>query len=226
MSAIEVANRLGFEAAGRGSRDFILASSRLVVQPLVDEFSFQVGLIDDDIAEPDELIVLYIGWGPPFWEAPATATGVIVDNDVANLWVVGDSGPEGGILNFVIRSDRPSSGEVTVGYATEDASPVSAEAGTDYRARSDTAVIAAGELSATVSVQTLADDLDEDAETFQLRLRNPTGGASLADADAVATGTIDDDADEVPPSGAGVGRVGGRGRDSGVRGHFGRAQRA
>ena len=200
VSAIEVANGLGFEAAGRGSRDFILASSRLVVQPLVDEFSFQVGLIDDDIAEPDELIVLYIGWGPPFWEAPATATGVIVDNDVANLWVVGDSGPEGGILNFVIRSDRPSSGEVTVGYATEDASPVSAEAGIDYRARSDTAVIAAGELSATVSVQTLADDLDEDAETFQLRLRNPTGGASLADADAVATGTIDDDADEVPPS--------------------------
>ena len=200
VSAIEVANRRGFEAAGRGSRDFILASSRLVVQPLVDEFSFQVGLIDDDIAEPDELIVLYIGWGDPFWEAPATATGVIRDNDVANLWVVGDSGPEGGILNFVIRSDRPSSGEVTVGYATEDASPVSAEAGTDYRARSDTAVIAAGDLSATVSVQTLADDLDEDAETFQLRLRNPAGGASLADADAVATGTIDDDADEVPPS--------------------------
>ena len=200
VSAIEVANVLGYEAAGRGSRDFILASSRLVVQPLVDEFSFQVGLIDDDIAEPHELIVLYIGWGSPFWEAPATATGVIFDNDVANLRVVGDSGPEGGILNFVIRSDRPSSGEMTVGYATEDASPVSAEAGTDYRARSDTAVIAAGDLSATVSVQTLADDLDEDAETFQLRLRNPTGGASLADANAVATGTIDEDADDVPPS--------------------------
>ena len=90
---------------------------------------------------------------------------------------------------------------MTVGYATEDASPVSAEAGIDYRARSDTAVIAAGDLSATVSVfRRWRTTLDEDAETFQLRLRNPTGGASLADADAVATGTIDEDADDVPPS--------------------------
>ena len=82
-------------------------------------------------------------------------------------------------------------------YSTEDTTPPSAEAGPDYRARSSTAVIAAGDLSATVAVFAPQDGLDEDAETFQLRLSNPTGGAGLADADAVATGTITDD--DPPP---------------------------
>ena len=172
-------------------------SSTIVFVPaLATEASFTVVLIDDEIDEPDEDIRMSVRSAS--YLEHVEAVGTIVDDDQAALSVAGDSGPEGGFLNFVIRLDGPSDRTVTVDYATEDATPPSAEAGTDYRARSDTAVIAAGDLSATVAVFAPQDRLDEDAETFQLRLRNPTGGASLADADAVATGTIDDD--DVPPS--------------------------
>ena len=169
---------------------------KTTVAALATEASFTVVLIDDDIDEPDEDIRMSVRSAS--YLEHVEAVGTIVDDDQAALSVAGDSGPEGGFLNFVIRLDGPSDRTVTVDYATEDATPPSAEAGTDYRARSDTAVIAAGDLSATVAVFAPQDRLDEDAETFQLRLINPTGGASLADADAVATGTITDD--DVPPS--------------------------
>ena len=169
---------------------------KTTVAALATEASFTVVLIDDDIDEPDEDIRMSVRSAS--YLEHVEAVGTIVDDDQAALSVAGDSGPEGGFLNFVIRLDGPSDRTVTVDYATEDATPPSAEAGTDYRARSDTAVIAAGDLSATVAVFAPQDRLDEDAETFQLRLINPTGGASLADADAVATGTITDDDD--PPA--------------------------
>ena len=172
-------------------------SSTIVFVPaLATEASFTVVLIDDDIDEPDEDIRMSVRSDSDLEHVEAV--GTIVDDDQAALSVAGDSGPEGGFLNFVIRLDGPSDRTVTVDYATEDATPPSAAAGTDYRARSGPAVIAAGDLSATVAVFAPQDRLNEDAETFQLRLSNPTGGASLADADAVATGTITDDDD--PPS--------------------------
>ena len=134
----------------------------------------------------------------PAHPSSTTATGTIIDDDQASLSVTGDSGPEGGFLNFTISLDRLSSEDVTVDYATEEASPVSAAAGVDYRARTGTAMISAGDLSATVAVFAPQDGLDEEAETFLLRLSNPTGGAQLLDADAVAVGTITDD--DAPPN--------------------------
>ena len=179
------------------------------------EVSLSFYLIDDDADEPDETLIVNVVpliTGSPIWtvqpgDDAATlggeaggviARGTILDDDDVSLSVADTAGREGALLSFVIRLDRPNDNTVTVDYATEDATPPSAVAGADYRARSGTAVIAAGELSATVAVFAPQDRLDEDDETFQLRLSNPTGGASLADADAVAVGTIVDDDD--PPS--------------------------
>ena len=168
------------------------------VPSLHTEVSFEVELVDDDIAEADEQLYLRIDWVTGRWGASgAFAAGTIFDDDQASLSVGDVSGAEGGFLNFVVSLDRPSDRTVTVHYDTEDASPRSALAGVDYRARSGTAVIAAGELAATVAVFAPQDRLDEDDETFLLQLSDPTGGASLADAGAVAVGMIVDD-DELP----------------------------
>ena len=184
------------QGTARPGLDYHLVRLDTRIPALSTEVTFHVELIDDDIDEPDEEI--RVGLWLISTGGSLTAVGTILDDDQAALSVAGDSGPEGGFLNFVIRLDGPSDRTVTVDYATEDTTPPSAEAGTDYRARSSTAVIAEGELSATVAVFAPQDGLDEDAETFLLRLGNPTGGASLADADAVATGTITDD--DTPPS--------------------------
>ena len=184
-------------SVARPVRDYV-SPGAVYVPSLHTEVSFEVELVDDDIAEADEQLYLRIDWVTGRWGASgAFAAGTIFDDDQASLSVGDVSGAEGGFLNFVVSLDRPSDRTVTVHYDTEDASPRSALAGVDYRARSGTAVIAAGELAATVAVFAPQDRLDEDDETFLLQLSDPTGGASLADAGAVAVGTIVDD-DELP----------------------------
>ena len=183
-----------FEDLGGTARpgvDYYLPLTRAVFSSAGGtEVSLSFYLIDDDVDEPEETLIVNVVpliTGSPIWtvqpgDDAATlggeaggviARGTILDDDDVSLSVAGDSGPEGGFLNFVIRLDGPSDNTVTVDYATEDATPLSAVAGADYRARSGTAVIAAGELSATVAVFAPQDRLDEDDETFLLRLATP-----------------------------------------------------
>jgi hypothetical protein len=77
---------------------------------------------------------------------------------------------------------------VEVDYATTDASAL---AGLDYTAGTGTLTFPAGTVSLTVAVPVVGDLLDEPDETFFLDLSNPTGGATLLDAQGV--GTIQDD---------------------------------
>jgi hypothetical protein len=63
----------------------------------------------------------------------------------------------------------------------------SATEGGDYSAVDGTLVFAAGEVSKTIVVPTLADDLSEGPETVLLALDTPTGGATLGAAAATVT---------------------------------------
>ena len=70
------------------------------------------------------------------------------------------------------------SGATSVSYATADGT---ATAGTDYTAVSGTLDFAAGELSKTITVPILNDNIFEGAsETFSVNLSAPTGGALLS----------------------------------------------
>src|SRR5262249_2614714 len=71
--------------------------------------------------------------------------------------------------------------------ATQDGT---AQAGSDYVARSDTLVFGPGEISKTLRIPILNDSLVEVAETFQVVLSDATGGPEVG---ASATVTIDDD---------------------------------
>ncbi len=100
---------------------------------------------------------------------------------------VGDArvreGPQA-VLVFTVTLDRARDRDVTVDYATSDAT---ARAGEDYTAVSGTLVFTAGERSGTVSVTVLDDAHDEGAETLTLRLFNARGAVIE---DGVAEGTI------------------------------------
>ena len=116
---------------------------------------------------------------------PASAT-VRVSNRDALLRVRDATVREGpqAVLRFDVSLDRAAAERVTVDYATSD---VTATAGADYTATSDTLSFAVGEVSKTVSVAVLDDAHDEGTETLMLTLSNAQGAALDDD---TATGTI------------------------------------
>jgi stress response protein SCP2 len=71
----------------------------------------------------------------------------------------------------VNRSENTSSGTATVDYATGN---VTANAGTDYTATNGTLTFAEGVTSQTMSITITGDTGNEDSETFNITLSNPT----------------------------------------------------
>lgn len=99
----------------------------------------------------------------------------------------------GGRLVFTVTLSTPSSGTVTVDYATSNGTAL---AGIDYVARSGTLTFAPGETSKTVTVWTIEDSVIEPGETVTLTLSNPSG-AELGNASV--SGTIsNDDSNSAP----------------------------
>ncbi|MET0554799.1 MAG: FG-GAP-like repeat-containing protein [Vicinamibacteria bacterium] len=103
---------------------------------------------------------------------------------------VGDAsrgeGSSAGVV-FTISLSQPSAQNVTVGYATANAT---ATAPADYAALAGTVTFAPGVTSRTVKITTVGDTLDEDDETFSLVL---SGAAGATIEDGQGTGTIVDD---------------------------------
>ena len=74
---------------------------------------------------------------------------------------------------------------VKVAYETED---VDATAGSDYTATSGTLTFGPSDTRKTIDVPILDDDLDDDGETFKVKLSNPTGaGVSISDDEGIGT---------------------------------------
>ena len=83
---------------------------------------------------------------------------------------------EDATADFTVRLTPAATATVTVDYATEDAS---AMAPGDYTATSGTLTFDAGETEKTVSVPIVDDSVEDDGETFNLRLSNPSGGDAV-----------------------------------------------
>ena len=101
---------------------------------------------------------------------------------------------EGSAIAFPVTLSRAADEAVTVAWATRDGTAL---AGADYTAASGILTLEAGATEKTVSVPTIADTRDEEAETLTLSLFSATG-AQPVDTARSAVGTIVDDDD--PPS--------------------------
>jgi hypothetical protein len=84
----------------------------------------------------------------------------------------------------VVTLSSASSTPVSVNYATADGT---ATAGKDYMAQTGTVTFAPGQTSHLVLLATLADPVVDGNETFNVQLSNPTGGATIANGNAVVT---------------------------------------
>ena len=85
-----------------------------------------------------------------------------------------------------------SAGAATVNYATSDGT---AKAGEDYTPASGTLSFAAGETTRTFTVTILDDSSDEEVETVNLTLSNPTGGIVVGGNSTSAINVTDNDSE-------------------------------
>ncbi len=151
-----------------------------------------VSTFDDAIIEPNEtfnfnvsnLVNAEFSGGLTF----GSAIGTIIDNETPQVSIDDASGSEGGSIVFTVRLNRILGGDVTFNYQTANNS---ATAPTDYTAILPTAgTITAGNISTTITVNTIEDTDEEGNETI-LVLLSAISGATFADDQA--TGTIVDD---------------------------------
>ena len=146
-----------------------------------------VALIDDTVAEPDELFEIVLSSPVNATLATGVATGTIRDNDTApTLSVSGATGEEGGEAVFTVTLAGTTSLTVSVRYSTLEGT---AQAETDYGTSTGSLTFAPGERSRTVSVALRDDVADEPEETFYLQLRSPVNATVVTD---TGTGTIRD----------------------------------
>ncbi|MCP4363625.1 MAG: hypothetical protein GY796_36965, partial [Chloroflexi bacterium] len=97
-----------------------------------------------------------------------------------------------GLMTFTVWLDQPSTGEVTVNYATQDSTAVS---GTDYLATSGTLTFSSGVLTQTIAITLLDNALVDGSRAFTLTLNNPVNGVL---GHGTAVGTINDDDIPIP----------------------------
>eukprot|EP00736_Rhodelphis_marinus_P003542 Rmarinus@m.9672 len=143
-----------------------------------------VDIIDDDEYEDDETFFVKL-------MLPSDSTAKLVTG-VACVTIINDDDP--GFASFdkasyttketdrkvrlTVQRINGSSGQVSVGYRTED---VSAVAGQDYIAKTGTLVFENGESSKIIEIEVMEDFQYEKDETFIVELLEPTGGLQLGE---------------------------------------------
>ena len=139
--------------------------------------TFDITLVDDGMAEPDETIIIV--WRKSITDdvSPTTFTftGTITAVPLPVLSISGITVDEdAGTATLTVELTPASTGTVTVDYATRD-QVGGATAGDDYTATSGTLTFTAGQTSKTITVPITDDDIYENYEAFFVDLSNPTG---------------------------------------------------
>ncbi|MGH3371062.1 MAG: Calx-beta domain-containing protein, partial [Nocardioidaceae bacterium] len=177
--------------------DYLPTDGTLVFAAAELEKHVRVDVLGDTLNEGDETLTLRLTNTSDASQL-AVATGTIHDdNDPAPAVSVADTATGEGNTGtngatFSVTLNRQSGQTVTVNYTTDNGT---AAAPGDFTPTTGTLTFDPGELAETVTVPVAGDVLDEDDETFTLKLSAATGGATINR--GTATGRILDD-DEQP----------------------------
>ena len=156
------------------------------------------GTVDIPAGTPD-LSWTFWSWNPNSGDTGGILTDdwtTVNENKMAYLTpILTPIGFAGGsaVATFTVSLSAPSTGPVTVGYATADGT---ATAGADYTATAGTLTFAPGETRKTIAITVASDGIAEGTEDFHVMLSNPSGATIV---DAMGMGTITDPGTSAPP---------------------------
>ena len=175
-------------------RDYTaVAPTELVLSPLTPAVLVEVDIHSDTDAEGNETFRVELSGADNATVADGEATGTIVDDEppatlsIADVTMTeGDAGTR--TATFTVTRSH-TVGDVSFRFLTEDGSATPLA---DYFPNGGTVSFATGAPTETFTVEIAGDVLDEDDETFGVRLSNPVE-AVIADGFALGT-IVDDDA--------------------------------
>jgi chitinase len=180
-------------SSANAGADYVGTSGMLVFAPGQTSLPVTVLVLGDERDEADESF--YVNLLSPInaFLADSQGLGSIVDDDATPTLSIADASiAEGNSgtrnLVFTVALSAISGRTITVNYATANGT---AQAGSDYQARSGTLTLLAGWSAATISIPITGDAVAEGDETLLVTLSTPSG-ATLADSQAVGT-ILDDD---------------------------------
>ena len=179
--------------------DFTAASGTLTFAPGETGKSVRVSTTEDSIYEWDERFEMRLSSPTNARLGDARATGRIDNDDAPPTVSVSDgSATEGSKVEFKVSVSGPSERNVYVTFKPEVGPTDTATLLDDFDGQEWKLGMACtvSPCSATVRVVTTDDDIDENDETFTVRLSSPKN-ARLGD--ATGTGTIIDDDNATPP---------------------------
>ncbi|MBT3268226.1 hypothetical protein HN371_13790 [Candidatus Poribacteria bacterium] len=201
---------VGASPSGVGGSDYTAVGTdddggtagTLTIEAGTFDGTIMVAFADDSINEADETFTVVLtnltggsGTGNDF--SDATGLGTILDDDVPTISIADNSATEGTDIDFTVTTTSASDVDLTLG--TVGTTAVSATQDTDYPTTSaEPFTIPAGDTTATFTVQTTADSINEADETFTVTLFTAGGGQRSVVAIAGAggndaTGTITND---------------------------------
>lgn len=180
---------VNWTANSTGNQDYVAQSGTLNFQPGETEQTVRVAIRNNTTAESIERFKLDLSAPTNAVIEKATGWATIHDNDAGAgtpmVWVddlVVDEAS--GAAVFTVRFDRPSTGTVTLNYATRDGSAL---AGQDYTATTGSLTFTQGQVVKTVSVPLLNDTAQEGNESFSLLLSGLNGVTSFGEHSGTAT---------------------------------------
>jgi Ca2+-binding RTX toxin-like protein len=165
----------------------------IVVNFLANESSktIAIPITEDTLTEDNETVnlTLFNPTGGAIVGSQSTATLTIVDNDIPRISIADLQVVEGQNSNALVTVtlSNPSTQIVTVKYSTSN---VTAQAGSDYTGATNiTLTFNPGEVSKTISIPLIDNNLNEPDESFNITLSTPTNATIL---DGSSTITISD----------------------------------
>ena len=161
----------------------------------------EIATDDDSTDEPDGNIAVTLNTGVAYTLPSTTTASVnVADNDVppaprttgtTTIDIADAAAVEGQAMSFTVSVSPTHTSDITVDYQTVNGTAISHPDVNDYTHASGTLTIPAGQNSATIAVQTTADNNNEIEDQFTVEISTTTSGVVVGD--GTATGTINND---------------------------------